>query len=151
MLDIKNNLDVVNYVVQESIKGLMNSNFEVQNNIYKSEDFGVDILSRTRKKLTVRIRNMTAMNICRIEVTDKSVCIRYTHEFMFFYDPKTDKFTSNLLEQPFELDDISAAFFTESTMIKFDVDWIFDYDIMIETLDLCRGLYAKFIQFNEDR
>lgn len=147
MLDVKNNIDTVNYIIQDSISGILTKKIEIKNNLYIGDGFGVDLSKLKKNKMHLRIRNKTNSNICRIYITDKDLHVRYSNNFLFRYIPKDGKFECSLIDEPFDLDDLSSVFFTESTMISFDREIIFDYNVMIDTLEMCRGLYEKFNQF----
>ncbi|WPK18360.1 hypothetical protein [Salmonella phage SD-2_S15] len=69
---------------------------------------------------------------------------------MLTYKKKTDMFSTNLFDEPFDLEDIEATFFTQSTMVKY-TDVQFSADVMSETLQMIKVLFYAFEQFREER
>ena len=150
MLDILGNIDTANYFIQDALFNTVQQGLEVHHNVYQGDGYFVDIIETRKNTFNVNITTLGRQNIARILVSKDEIVLRYSAKFMLTYKKKTDMFSTNLFDEPFDLDDIEATFFTQSTMVKY-TDVQFSADVMSETLQMIKVLFYAFEQFREER
>ncbi|HAN3822173.1 hypothetical protein VWJ57_05250 [Escherichia coli O157] len=150
MLDILGNIDTANYFIQDALFNTVQQGLEVRHNVYQGDGYFVDIVEARKNTFNVNITTLGRQNIARILVSKDEIVLRYSAKFMLTYKKKTDMFSTNLFDEPFDLDDIEATFFTQSTMVKY-TDVQFSADVMSETLQMIKVLFYAFEQFREER
>ncbi|EHU8781183.1 hypothetical protein UES1_359 [Escherichia phage UE-S1] len=150
MLDILGNIDTANYFIQDALFNTLQKGLEVRYNVYQGDGYFVDILETRKNTFNVNITTFGRQNIARILVSKDEIVLRYSAKFMLTYKKKTDMFSTNLFDEPFDLVDIEATFFTQSTMVKY-TDVQFSSDVMSETLQMIKVLFYAFEQFREER
>ncbi|MDS1552374.1 hypothetical protein QPL51_04885 [Escherichia coli] len=150
MLDILGNIDTANYFIQDALFNTVQHGLEVRHNVYQGDGYFVDIVEARKNTFNVNITTLGRQNIARILVSKDEIVLRYSAKFMLTYKKKTDMFSTNLFDEPFDLEDIEATFFTQSTMVKY-TDVQFSADVMSETLQMIKVLFYAFEQFREER
>lgn len=147
-LDVLGNIDTVNYIVQDVISNIASRPIVPRNNFYVADGYSCDILRTTKTKFTIMIRS-SMQTLCRIVIDKDSITLRYNQKFMFTYKSKTDLFSTPMFDEPFQLDEMEARYFTENCVgFNFDVSTgKFDFGIMTDTLEMGKGLYYVFQEF----
>lgn len=138
MLDVLNNIDTVNYVVQDCMEKVFKKGLEYRMNYYVGEQYKMDV--RKGPVFTIRSNNM--QTLCSVHYEKNSITLRYSHKFMITYNTKTGLAKTNLFDEVFNLKDMESTFFVQNTIgfgIPLTID--FNYDTMIETFNLCRSVY----------
>ncbi|MFS8319811.1 hypothetical protein ACMG5I_02675 [Escherichia coli] len=150
MLDILGNIDTANYFIQDALFNTLQKGLEVRHNVYQGDGYFVDIIEARKNTFNLNVTTLGRQNIARILVGKDEIVLRYSAKFMLTYKKKTDMFSTNLFDEPFDLEDIEATFFTQSTMVKY-TDVQFSADVMSETLQMIKVLFYAFEQFREER
>ncbi|EPE1232561.1 hypothetical protein MZ16F87_51970 [Escherichia coli] len=150
MLDILGNIDTANYFIQDALFNTVQKGLDVRCNIHQGDGYFVDITETRKNVFNLNITTLTRQNIARILVNKDEIVLRYNSKFLFTYKKKTDMFSTNLFDEPFNLEDLEATFFTQNTMLKFN-DVEFSSEVMSETLQMVKVVFYAFQQFNEER
>lgn len=150
MLDILGNIDTVNYFIQDAIIKCSQRPLQVRSNLIQGDGYFVDLNENRKNIFNLMISAMNRNNIARIIIDKNSITVRYNSKFMITYKGKTNQFSTNLFEDPFDASEVGSTFFAQSTVFKFE-DVNFNAEVMQETLEKVRGLYYGFVQFIEDR
>lgn len=146
-LDILSNIDTVNYITQDVMTTIMNRPIVPRNNFYIADGYSCDILKTTKTKYTIVIRS-AMQTLCRIVIDKDTITVRYNHTFMFTYKMKTNMFSTPLFDEPFELEEIEARYFTENCVgFNYDVQTKFDFQVMAETLSLSKDFFYVFTEY----
>lgn len=144
-IDVIKNIDTINFIVQNCVKQLIGTELKPRNTAVVGDGYAVDIKVGNKNNYNLHIRTAYLQDLCRIQITPKSMFIRYTPKFCFYYTPKFDIYNTTLFTEQFSLDEMEAVFFTQNCLDGWGLQVNFDYDIMIETLKLCERMYNDFL------
>ncbi|WNV47184.1 hypothetical protein ENKO_075 [Klebsiella phage fENko-Kae01] len=147
VISVLENIDTINYIIQHCVQLSTGKELVPRNSFVHGEGYAMDVRSAgTRSHLNLHVRTDYLQDLCRIMLTPKKMVVRYSAAFMFVYNPKTALFTTNLFDEPFTLDDLEAVFFTQNCVQGWGLQVEFDYDTMVKTLTMCRGIYDAFLE-----
>lgn len=149
MLDIMSNIDPINFIIQEALDHVNGAALAPKNNFFQGEGYAIDVVQKRKNSIVLRFRAANLQNICTISIDKKSILVRYAPEFFLHMGNINDGiFSSNVVDEPFTLDELKNAFIKSRT--SFDIGVDFEYDVMIETLQKCRRVHYEFIRAVED-
>lgn len=149
-LDILSNIDIINYIVQDSVRNVIVRPLVPRSNFYVGDGYAVDLINTTKTKSMVRIRSTHLQDLCKISLSKDEFLVRFNHQFMFQYKRKTGMYSTPLFEEPFLLEELEARFFTENCVgFNYSIDVKFDFEVMLETLELCKELHNAFLSHLE--
>lgn len=145
MISVLDNLDTVNYIVQNCVTAGRKQPLCDRNEFIVYDGYAMDVQEAKGKVYNLTIRTSTLQNLCRISFTPTQMLVRYGPKLMFLYHKKTNLYTTNLFDDAFELEEMEGAFFTQNLVIDWGLQIQFDFAIMSETLTQCRRLYNDFL------
>lgn len=149
MLDVLSNIDTVNYIIQDSMNQALSKPLEFRGGFHNGDGFGVDIIKgKGSNSMNFRVRTTYLQTLCTIYMEKDCFTLRYGPKFIVKVNTKNGMVSTNLFEEPFELSEMEATFFVQNT-IGFGIPLTteFDFDTMIETINLCWRVHASFISF----
>lgn len=145
MISVLDNIDTVNYIIQNCVTEGRKKPLRDMNDFVIGDGYAMDVSESKGKVWTLLVRTSTLQNLCKISFTPTQMLVRYGPKFMFLYNKKTNLFTTNLFDEAFTLDELEGAFFTQNLVIDWGLQVDFNFDIMSETLTQCWRLYNDFL------
>ena len=145
MISVLDNLDTVNFIIQNCITECMNKPLKMRNSFVVGDGYALDVTEVKSKQMKLLVRTSNLQTLCTITFTDKQMLVRYGPKFMFLYNKKTNLFTTNLFDEAFAVEEIEGAFFTQNLVLDWGLQVQFDSAIMVETLTQCWRLYNDFL------
>ena len=142
MLNVIENIDPINYIIQDVLSNISGLELAPRNNFYIGEGYALDILESRKNVMKLTVRTETLQNLCNIGIDKKYLIIRYSPEF--FFVNSGNELTTNLFEGAFVLEDLPSAF--ESNGEVFGLPVSFDYSTMQETIIMCRRIHDEFLR-----
>lgn len=142
MLDIINNIDPINYIIQEVLNKVNGSTLSVRNNFVTGDGYSLDVVQKRKNNIVLRFRASGLQNICSITLDRRGMVLRYNSEF-FLEMANSGVLESNVVTVPFTIENLSEAFVDSRTMFDIGID--FNYDVMKETIQQCRRVHHEFI------
>lgn len=144
MLDIINNIDPINYIIQDVLNHISGGSLSPKNNFFKGDGYFLDVEQKRKYTYVLRFRAANLQNICSISLDKTGIVIRYNSQFFLqMANTSNGIIESNVVKAPFSLENLKAAFIESRTI--FDVGIDFDYDVMIKTIEQCRRVHNEFI------
>lgn len=149
-VDVIDNLDTINYIVQDCLTMSAGKEFTPRNGFVQGDGYAMDVRNAgTKNHINLHIRTEYLQDLCRIMISPKKLVVRYSTEFLMVYNPKTELYQTNLFDEPFTLEEMEGVFFTQNCVGGWGLQVNFNCDIMIKTLSMCRGIYDSFIFANQ--
>lgn len=148
MLDVLSNIDTVNYIIQESMHHALVKPIEFRGGFYTGDGFGVDTVKGKASSMTFKVRTEHLQTLCNVMMDKDTFVLRYSPKFFLKINTKNRMISTNLFDEAFELSEMESTFYVQSTIgfgIPLTTD--FDFDTMIETINLCWRVHASFISF----
>ena len=144
MLDIINNIDPINYIIQDVLNQVNGRTLSARNNFFKAEDYALDVVQKRKNNFVLRFRAANLQNICTISLDKKGIVIRYSPEFFLqMENASTGVLESNIVKVPFSIEELSEAFVQSRTMFDIGID--FNHDVMVQTIQICRRVHNEFV------
>lgn len=144
MLDIINNIDPINYIIQDVLNQVNGRTLSARNNFFKAEGYALDVVQKRKNNFVLRFRAANLQNICSISLDKKGIVIRYSPEFFLQMENVTSGvLESNIVKVPFSIEELSQAFVDSRTMFDIGID--FDHDVMVQTIQICRRVHNEFV------
>ncbi len=141
MLNIMDNIDPINYIIQDVLSKINGLDLEPRNNFYIGEGYSLDVQESRKNSYKLKVRTQNLQDLCNIMIDKKNLIIRYSPEFYLMQDGST--FSTNLFDETFELEELPTAFSSNGSVFGLGVE--FDYSTMIETIQMCRRIHSEFL------
>lgn len=142
MLNIIENIDPINFIIQDVLSNINGLELFPRNNFYIGDGYSLDVQEVRKNVYKLKIRTQTLQDLCNIAIDKKNLIIRYSPEF-FFVQAGTS-LSTNLFEGSFSLEDLPSAFENNGEVFGLPVQ--FDYDTMQETITMCRRVHDEFLR-----
>ena len=142
MLNIIDNIDPINYIVQDVLSNINGLELTPRNNFYIGEGYSLDVQEVRKNSYKLKVRTQNLQDLCNIAIDKKNLVIRYSPEFFFVQDG--DKLSTNLFEGSFGIEELAEAFSTNSAVFGLPVE--FDFSTMQETIQMCRRIHEEFLR-----
>lgn len=142
MLNIIENIDPINYIIQDVLNNIDGLELTARNNFYIGEGYSLDVQEVRKNSYKLKVRTSNLQDLCNIAFDKKKLIIRYSPEFFFVQDGTS--LSTNLFEGRFSLDELPSAFSDNSTVFGLGVE--FDHVIMMETIGMCSRIREDFLQ-----
>ncbi len=142
MLDVINNIDPINYIIQDVLKNITGMTLVPRNNFYTGDGYALDVQEVRKNSYKLKIRTPNLQVLCNIGITKKEMVIRYSPDF--FFVQKGQNLNTNLFEDTFTVNELQEAFEKNSTAFGLPVR--FEYSTMQETIEACRRVHDEFLR-----
>ncbi|AQW88577.1 hypothetical protein pEaSNUABM50_00050 [Erwinia phage pEa_SNUABM_50] len=142
MLNIIENIDPINYIIQDVLNNINGLELTPRNNFYIGEGYSLDIQEVRKNSYKLKVRTNNLQDLCNIAFDKKNLIIRYSPEFFFVQEGAA--LSTNLFEGLFSLEELPNAFRNNSTVFGLGVE--FDHATMMETIELCRRIRDDFLR-----
>lgn len=142
MLNIINNIDPINYIVQDVLNNITGLEIAPRNNFYTGDGYSLDVQEVRKNSYKLKVRTSNLQDLCNIAFDKKNLVIRYSHEFFFVQNGQV--LSTNLFDETFCLEDLPSAFESNSTVFGLGVE--FDYSTMQSTILMCRRIHDEFLR-----
>lgn len=142
MLNIIDNIDPINYIIQDILSNINGLELAPRNNFYVGEGYSLDVQEVRKNSYKLKVRTQNLQDLCNISIDKKNLIIRYSPEF--FLVQNGSFLNTNLFEQQFALEELPDVFEQNSTM--FGLPLQFEYSTMQETIQLCRRVHSEFLR-----
>jgi len=142
MLNIIENIDPINFIIQDVLSNINGLELAPKNNFYIGEGYSLDVQEVRKNVYKLKVRTQNLQDLCNIGIDKKKLVIRYSPEF-FFVQAGTE-LSTNLFEGSFSLEELPTAFTNNGSVFGLPVQ--FDYDTMQETITMCRRVHEEFLR-----
>lgn len=142
MLNIIENIDPINFIIQDVLSNINGLELSPKNNFYIGEGYSLDVQEVRKNVYKLKVRTQNLQDLCNIGIDKKNLVIRYSPEF-FFVQAGTE-LSTNLFEGSFSLEELPTAFENNGEVFGLPVQ--FDYDTMQETITMCRRVHEEFLR-----
>lgn len=142
MLNIIENIDPINFIIQDVLSNINGLELFPRNNFYIGDGYSLDVQEVRKNVYKLKVRTETLQDLCNIGIDKKNLIIRYSPEFFFVQAGTT--LSTNLFEGSFSLEDLPSAFENNGEVFGLPVQ--FDYDTMQETITMCRRVHDEFLR-----
>ncbi len=142
MLNIIENIDPINFIIQDVLSNINGLELAPKNNFYIGEGYSLDVQEVRKNVYKLKVRTQNLQDLCNIGIDKKKLVIRYSPEF-FFVQAGTE-LSTNLFEGSFSLEELPTAFENNGQVFGLPVQ--FDYDTMQETITMCRRVHEEFLR-----
>lgn len=142
MLNIIENIDPINFIIQDVLSNINGLELAPKNNFYIGEGYSLDVQEVRKNVYKLKVRTQNLQDLCNIGIDKKKLVIRYSPEF-FFVQAGTE-LSTNLFEGSFSLEELPTAFENNGEVFGLPVQ--FDYDTMQETITMCRRVHEEFLR-----
>ncbi|UYE98474.1 hypothetical protein XbC2_45 [Xanthomonas phage XbC2] len=142
MLNIIENIDPINFIIQDVLSNINGLELAPKNNFYIGEGYSLDVQEVRKNVYKLKVRTQNLQDLCNIGIDKKNLVIRYSPEF-FFVQAGTE-LSTNLFEGSFSLEELPTAFENNGQVFGLPVQ--FDYDTMQETITMCRRVHEEFLR-----
>lgn len=142
MLNIIENIDPINFIIQDVLSNINGLELAPKNNFYIGEGYSLDVQEVRKNVYKLKVRTQNLQDLCNIGIDKKNLVIRYSPEF-FFVQAGTE-LSTNLFEGSFSLEELPTAFENNGQVFGLPVQ--FDYDTMQETITMCRRVHQEFLR-----
>lgn len=142
MLNIIENIDPINFIIQDVLSNINGLELAPKNNFYIGEGYSLDVQEVRKNVYKLKVRTQNLQDLCNIGIDKKKLVIRYSPEF-FFVQAGTE-LSTNLFEGSFSLEELPTAFENNGQIFGLPVQ--FDYDTMQETITMCRRVHEEFLR-----
>lgn len=144
MLDIINNIDPINYIIQDVLNQVNGRTLSARNNFFQGEGYALDVVQKRKNNFVLRFRAANLQNICSVSLDKKGIVIRYSPEFFLqMENAESGVLESNIVKVPFSIEELSQAFVDSRTMFDIGID--FNHEVMVQTIQLCRRVHNEFV------
>ena len=142
MLNIIENIDPINYIIQDVLSKINGLELYARNNFYIGDGYSLDVQEVRKNVYKLKVRTKNLQDLCNISIDKKNMVIRYSPEFFFIHDGA--ELSTNLFEGKFTLEELPEAFSDNGKVFGLPVE--FDYKTMQETIQVCRRVHDEFLR-----
>ncbi|SOK58314.1 hypothetical protein [Yersinia phage fHe-Yen9-04] len=142
MLNIIENIDPINYIVQDVLNNIDGLELTPRNNFYIGDGYSLDVQEVRKNSYKLKVRTNNLQDLCNIAFDKKNLIIRYSPEFFFIQEGT--ELSTNLFDEMFRLEELPNAFRNNSTVFGLSVE--FDHTTMMQTIELCRRIRDDFLR-----
>lgn len=142
MLNIIDNIDPINYIIQDVLSNINGLELAPRNNFYIGEGYSLDVQEVRKNSYKLKVRTQNLQDLCNIGIDKTNLVIRYSPEFFFIQNGPF--LNTNLFEDRFALEELASVFEMNNVMFGLPVE--FDYDTMTQTIEMCRRVHAEFLR-----
>lgn len=142
MLNIIENIDPINYIIQDVLSKINGLDLAPRNNFYIGDGYSLDVQEVRKNSYKLKVRTQNLQDLCNIGIDKKNMIIRYSPEFFFIHDGK--ELSTNLFDGTFCIEDLPQVFDNNGAVFGLPVD--FDYDTMQQTIQMCRRVHEEFLR-----
>ncbi|AFC21505.1 hypothetical protein GAP32_057 [Cronobacter phage vB_CsaM_GAP32] len=142
MLNIIENIDPINYIIQDVLSKINGLDLAPRNNFYIGDGYSLDVQEVRKNSYKLKVRTQNLQDLCNIGIDKKNMIIRYSPEFFFIHDGK--ELSTNLFDGTFCIEDLPQVFDKNGAVFGLPVD--FDYDTMQQTIQMCRRVHEEFLR-----
>lgn len=143
MINIIENIDPINYIMQDVLTRINGATLEPRNNFYTAEGYSLDVVQTRKNNLRLKVRTSTLQDLCNIQMDKKCFILRFSPE-LFFLTDKDGMYTSSLFDDCFSLSEFEEVLKRNDSAFGYGIE--FDVQNMVQTLELCEKLHKEFIQ-----
>lgn len=142
MLNIIDNIDPINYIVQDVLRNINGLDLVARNNFYKGDGYSLDVMEVRKNSYKLKVRTENLQDLCNIAMDKKNLVIRYSPEF--FLVQNGPFLNTNLFYDQFALEELPHVFEANNVMFGLPVE--FDYATMQQTIEMCRRVHEEFLR-----
>ena len=142
MLNIIDNIDPINYIIQDVLSNISGRDLVARNNYYIGEGYSLDVQEVRKNVYKLKVRTQNLQDLCNIAIDKKNLVIRYSPDF-FFVQAGTN-LSTNLFEGTFSLEELPEAFKNNGEVFGLPVE--FDFETMQSTIEMCRRVHDEFLR-----
>lgn len=142
MLNIIENIDPINYIIQDILSKINGLELCARNNFYIGDGYSLDVQEVRKNVYKLKVRTKNLQDLCNIAIDKKNLVIRYSPEFFFINDGT--ELSTNLFDGKFTLEELPEAFSDNGKVFGLPVE--FDFKTMQETIEMCRRVHSEFLR-----
>ena len=142
MLNIIDNIDPINYIIQDVLSNINGLELAPRNNFYIGEGYSLDVVEVRKNVFKLKVRTQNLQDLCNIAIDKKNLIIRYSPEFFFVQNGPF--LNTNLFDDRFALEELPVVFEKNNTIFGLPVE--FDYGTMQQTIEMCRRVHEEFLR-----
>lgn len=142
MLNIIENIDPINFIIQDVLRNINGVELAPKNNFYIGDGYSLDVQEVRKNVFKLKVRTQNLQDLCNIGIDKKNIIIRYSPDFFFVQDGSS--LSTNLFEGKFSLEDLPNVFENNGEVFGLPVQ--FDYDTMQDTIAMCRRVHDEFLR-----
>jgi len=142
MLSIIDNIDPINYIIQDVLSNINGLDLAPRNNYYIGDGYSLDVQEVRKNVFKLKVRTQNLQDLCNIAIDKKNLVIRYSPEF--FFVQAGSELSTNLFEGTFTLEELPEVFDNNGSVFGLPVE--FDYSTMQSTIEMCRRVHSEFLR-----
>jgi hypothetical protein len=142
MLNIIENIDPINFIIQDVLRNINGIELSPKNNFYIGDGYSLDVQEVRKNVFKLKVRTQNLQDLCNIGIDKKNIVIRYSPDFFFVQDGSS--LSTNLFEGTFSLEELPNVFENNGEVFGLPVQ--FDYDTMQNTIAMCRRVHDEFLR-----